>query len=357
MGTAWLLLLITCLPWLRCTHWTVRVFDFPRFQIAAFGLAVCTGLAFFDVQAHSGYNDVALGAALFVVVVQAIQIWPYTRLAPKQMLRAQRADTHQISIINANVLMTNRNVTGLLDQVQRVRPHLLVTLESDAWWGEQLESALSEDYVHNVSIPLDNLYGMHLFSRLPLEDVEVRWLIQDDIPSIRCWVRLESGERIRLYALHPRPPSPSESDESLWRDAELLLAAEEIKQESVPTLLVGDLNDVAWSHTTRLFCNISGMLDPRRGRGTFSTFHARWPFLRWPLDHAFASSDFELVHLERLKYFGSDHFPLLVELMYCPAYDAAQETPHADKEQWNEAKQTITTAQDRARSDDGAASV
>ena len=76
--------------------------------------------------------------------------------------------------------------------------------------GDQLDAAIDKSMPEAVRIPLDNLYGMHLYSRLPLEDVEVKWLIQDDIPSIHAWVKLRDGSRIRLHALHPRPPAPSE---------------------------------------------------------------------------------------------------------------------------------------------------
>ena len=85
-----------------------------------------------------------------------------------------------------------------------------------------------------------------------------------------------------------------------------------------PAIVTGDLNDVAWSPTTRDFRKISGMSDPRRGRGFFNTFHADYPPLRWPLDHVFHSSHFELVHIKRMPSIGSDHFPLLTTLRLKP---------------------------------------
>ncbi|MEZ5363268.1 MAG: endonuclease/exonuclease/phosphatase family protein [Bryobacterales bacterium] len=91
-------------------------------------------------------------------------------------------------------------------------------------------------------------------------------------------VRLPSGQRVRLYGLHPAPPAPQYSETTSQRDAELILVGREAKLYDKPVVVVGDLNDVAWSHTTRLFRRISGLLDPRIGRRTMSTFPLPHPY-------------------------------------------------------------------------------
>ena len=108
------------------------------------------------------------------------------------------------------------------------------------------------------------------------------------------------------------------------------MAGREIAQAERPALVAGDLNDVAWSHTSRLFRRIARMLDPRVGRGLYNTFHARYWFLRWPLDHLFISNTFLVRRLQRLPAFGSDHFPIFIAVDHAPAASAVQEAPAPD---------------------------
>jgi endonuclease/exonuclease/phosphatase (EEP) superfamily protein YafD len=101
---------------------------------------------------------------------------------------------------------------------------------------------------------------------------------------------------------------------------------------------------VAGSDVNRLFQNISGLLDPRIGRGFYNTHPTYLPFLRAPVDHVFHSHEFRLVTLERLPDMGSDHFPILIELCYEPARQAEQVEPTPTLEDKKTAEAMIAEA-------------
>jgi len=212
------------------------------------------------------------------------------------------------------VLQTNRDATTLVQQIEQLRPDVVITLESDAWWETQLNAALTA-YPHRVACALDNQYGLHIFSRLPLDNERIEYLVEPDVPSASAHVLLSDNTRVHLHVVHPRPPAPGENTSSVERDVELLVLAREIETLDVPVIVTGDLNDVAWSRTTRLFRRVSRLLDVRTGRGMFNTFNADYWFARWPLDHVFVSSHFRVGKIQRLEHIGSDHFPMYVELL------------------------------------------
>jgi endonuclease/exonuclease/phosphatase (EEP) superfamily protein YafD len=337
-GLGAFLVLATLLSLVGSQAWWIRIFDFPRLQIAAgFALVITAEVAFFpplDVAEFALYGVFVAGFAY-----QSYRIFPFTPLARRQVpdAIAGRADL-SLRVLIANVLMPNRTADEFLALVAEHDPDLILTVETDDWWDRQL-LPLRKDYPHGVNHPLPNTYGMHLFSRLELDSPTIRFLIERDIPSVHTRVRLRSGDWIEFYGVHPRPPAPGQDTEP--RDAELLLVGKEVKASGRPSVVAGDLNDVAWSHTTRLFQRLSGLLDPRVGRGMFGTFHAAYPFFRWPLDHVFHDPSFRIASLKRLRGFGSDHFPVFVELRYHPHAPAPEEPPAPDAEDRLEAEEKI----------------
>jgi endonuclease/exonuclease/phosphatase (EEP) superfamily protein YafD len=180
---------------------------------------------------------------------------------------------------------------------------------------------------------------MILYSRLPLVQSEVKFLVEPEIPSIHARLCLRSGALVELIAVHPRPPQPAV--DTAERDAELILIGRQAKASRAPTIVAGDLNDVGWSQTTRLLQQVSGLLDPRRGRELYATYHADYPVLRYPLDHLFHSRECRLGRMAVLDYFGSHHFPLLVELSYEPEHQWEQELPRTDAAERRQAEEKL----------------
>jgi endonuclease/exonuclease/phosphatase (EEP) superfamily protein YafD len=348
------LVLVTLLSRLRSARWWIRFADFPRLQIAI-GLVAVLILHAALVGWGSGF-DVLFGTTLSVALAyQGWRIFPYTILAPQQVRAANPARSGEangsLRILVSNVLMENRTSDRLLALIRELDPDLVFAVETDVWWTAQL-SVLDQDFPYRLKQPQGNHYGLNFFSKLELRSPAVRFLVEDDIPSVKTGVRLRSGEWIEFYGLHPRPPEVEEDVET--RDAEILIVGREIRADGHPSIVAGDLNDVAWSHTTRLFQRISGTLDPRQGRGTFCTFHAGYPIFRWPLDHIFFEASFTLVRLARLPNIGSDHFPVFAELCYEPAAETAQGAPEPDHEDLREAKSKILEGQQAAREEAGA---
>lgn len=344
---ALLLVIATALPLLRLNQWWIRVFDFPRAQITLAAIVVLA-LYYYFRDPSRVYDTVVLGLLVLAVVYQSVKIFPYTVLMPKQVLAAESPpDEASLRLLVANVLMDNRESEAFLEVVRKFDPDVILTVETDEWWEKALRT-LEEKYPHTLKNPLDNTYGMLVYSRLELINPEIRFILKDSIPSMHMQVRLPAGNRVFLHFVHPDPPNPKYATETTERDAEVLIVGREVEKRDKPTIIAGDFNDVAWSRTTNLFQKASGLLDPRVGRGMYNTFNARNPFLRWPLDHVFHSDHFKLVRMERGPAWGSDHFPMFIELKLESGAAAEQEEPDTSAVEGEEVDEKIEDGKQQA---------
>ncbi|WP_180104563.1 MULTISPECIES: endonuclease/exonuclease/phosphatase family protein [Acinetobacter] len=334
-------------------EWWIRGADFPRLQILVLGFIAFVLFLLVD-HPWTAFNQLLFVGLIAALAYQLKMVLPYTfvwKKQVKQVKQDQLDPDRQISLIVSNVLTTNTKYHLLIEQIQTHQPDLVLTLETDQAWQDAL-AVIEPDYPYRVPVPLDNLYGMHLYSKLELSETEVKFILSDEIPSIHTKVMLRSGQPVQLYCLHPKPPSPTEAKDSTLRDAELLIVGDQIKDLDESCIVMGDLNDVAWSRTTRLFQRISGLLDPRVGRRYVNTFHADYPLLRWSLDHVFHSTDFALVHMERLKHVGSDHFPVYLVLQTGRVFEHHQEELEETDQDDQEAKEAIQEGIEKAEKEE-----
>lgn len=299
------------IPRLGGQLWWVQSLNFAQVQFAIL-LIVVTVAAFFLLDMKARVAQVLVAALVACGAYQASFLLPYTPFAAKEARSASSCPAdNRLRILTLNVLRGNDNSAPVLNLVRSIKPDLFLAQETDPAWKRALQP-LKNDYPYVVDAARDGYWGMMLFSRLPLANTEVRYLVEDYVPSIRTGVRLPSGAAATFYGLHPKPPL---GNSIVARgDAEILLAGREIRQGAAPAVLAGDLNDVPWSHTLQRFQRESGMRDPRVGRGLYPSYKTNAPLMRWPIDHVFVSPSVRISGYEKLADVGSDHFPVLATL-------------------------------------------
>lgn len=267
---------------------------------------------------------------------------PYTPAYPKEMFESTISDEQSnLTLFTANVLQDNEKHDKLINQIKSMDADIMLFTETDTIWRRVIYNSLPKSYAYKVEVPLSNTYGMVLYSKLPLIEPKVHYLVDDSIPSIHTKFRMGTGKLVQFYAIHPTPPMPQENPKSTDRDAEMMIIAKLTKDSTLPVIVAGDFNDVAWSPTSLLFQRVSGLLDVRVGRGFYSTFNAKKMLLRWPLDHVYVSPEFRLRTMRSGESIDSDHFPFYVELSHEPKKKNEQLLTPTTQEEMNTANEQI----------------
>ncbi|HRO41378.1 MAG TPA: endonuclease/exonuclease/phosphatase family protein [Flavipsychrobacter sp.] len=319
-------------------YWIFRIMEYPRLQkLFLASVLIVAWLITFPLENATEY--ISFGLLIVATIYLVYKIYPYTLFCKKEMLAAAPDNAAPtLKVFTANVLQDNEDYERMLEQIRAENPDIVFLVETNKQWCKAME-VLKKDYPHCIEQPLENTYGLLFYSRLPVDNMKINFLVKEDIPSLEATILLKDGQKVLLFGLHPEPPVPGENLYATAKDKELMKVALKVKECKCPCIVFGDLNDVAWSHTTELFRKTSRLLDPRIGRGFYATFSAHNRLLRFPLDYIFCSDHFRLAEMKRMPKNGSDHFATSVTLAFVPQKKQEQEAPQADTEELQEAKE------------------
>ncbi|OWK74337.1 hypothetical protein CBW16_02695 [Flavobacteriaceae bacterium JJC] len=316
-----LLIVLSVLPFFRNQHWVFRVPEFMKIQILVLQGIVFTATVFF---AEKDLWFWIVNAIQFALILYHLYILiRYTKFYKKKAVKKKSTASATVKVISVNVYQFNKDFHLLQQLIEKYRPDIFITMESNYDW-EKANRKFEKEYPFTEKITLENTYGMHLYSKIPFVKSTVHFFVAEDVPSIEAQFKTSDGHDFVVFAVHPPPPSPTEETTSKERDGDLLCVAKKIREHQVPSLVIGDFNTVAWSVTSILFRKTSELIDARVGRGILATFHAKYWFFRVPLDLLFHSPEIFVEKLETLEAIGSDHFPILCEF-HINLYDTKQE--------------------------------
>jgi endonuclease/exonuclease/phosphatase (EEP) superfamily protein YafD len=297
----------TVAAWLAPLGWPFELFSHFRPQFAVTAAVLVPALVLTR----------APRAALLATGLAALLFLPSARRLLADV-RAPACGAHAFVVVTVNVEYSNDDPRRFLDWVARHPADVIVVQEVTPQWAEVL--ATLGEYPHRWMVTRADPYGIAMLSRWPFEKIDAVDLAGDGIPSLDAIVQV-NGQRIHVLGLHTRwPITPGLAR---LRDRALLRAAVLAREQSLPTVVAGDLNLAPDSSAFAQLLQTSGLRDALAGQG----WHPTWMAGFWPLalriDHQLVSPSLCVEQVEVGAEIGSDHRPVIAR------YRLPQSSPRA----------------------------
>jgi len=221
------------------------------------------------------------------------------------------AGTTKVRLMSFNALATNVEFDLTVAEIREHDPDIVAIIEYASMWHVALD-ALNKSHPHQHRDPRWHGYGIAIFSKLPLESAKSIPLTKDAIDNPAAYVSFNvDGQQVRLMAVHVMSPINRYRLELRNRQFEEI--ADQIKADSSPAILVGDMNCTPSSRYLANLINEANLRDSRKGFGiqpTWPTFAAP---MAVPIDHVLVS---DTIHIHN-RFVGdageSDHWPVIVD--------------------------------------------
>jgi endonuclease/exonuclease/phosphatase (EEP) superfamily protein YafD len=253
-----------------------------------------------------------LGFSVLLAACAALSVWavlPYVAFASKP---AAAPAGPTIELLSANVHFHNHSAQRLLEIVRRESPDVVLLIEYTPEWAQMVDE-LRAAYPYRVEDPSGGPFGIALFSRFAFESAAPFEL--GDVSAIEARVLTPHGA-LTLFGVHLRAPTTPRR--GALRNRALDELAGRVARIAGPVAVLGDFNVTPYSPYFTDWLARTGLTDTRRGRTLSPSWPTLLPIVAIPIDHCAVSRDVTIVAHRSLPAFGSDHLPILAELVLAP---------------------------------------
>ncbi|MGB7861010.1 MAG: endonuclease/exonuclease/phosphatase family protein, partial [Acidimicrobiia bacterium] len=210
-------------------------------------------------------------------------------------------------------LSTNENYAEVIEYIETVNPDLVVLHETSRPWEVAMEAA-GLDYEIIRPRSDDLIFGTLVLVRgTGVEGVSYGFA--ETQPRAVEITFTPEGWPEPVWVLSTHTLAPTEQRRADLRDAQLEFAGRWAADQVGSYLVVGDFNATPWSFPFRRLLADTELRNSQIGFGIQPTFPTTSSLLlRIPIDHLLQSPALVVRDRQLGPAFGSDHFPLVVDL-------------------------------------------
>jgi endonuclease/exonuclease/phosphatase (EEP) superfamily protein YafD len=286
-----------------CGSWYWLIDLFSHFRLV-YGLAI--GLGVLLALGQKQRRLAALWAVGFL-----INAVPVAGLfLPSSAVAAPQA--RPLRLMFVNVLRKNPDKTRAIDAMIKADPDVIVAVEVDHLWGGAMQQALAERWPHGKVADRSDNFGVAIFSKIPMDQIDVFESPGNYVPSLRAEITVGSQKTV-VYGTHPFPPMSGFTHQG-WQ-IHMADLARRIQAERLPVILTGDFNSTPWSANYRWFVSQTGLVDSQQGFGPQPSWPTELPYLGIPIDHVLTSKSIRTERRRIGTWNGSDHRPVIADLL------------------------------------------
>ena len=229
-------------------------------------------------------------------------------IAPLYLGSSTDSQNETIKIASINLLRTNHQYALAKNYLNRSKPDVIVFIEYTAAWHKNLTPLLN-DYAYHLKVVQEDNFGIAVYSKLPVHNIQKVLLGKTGLPSIVGDLQL-NNKSLKLIATHPNPGISAFDFDS--RNDQYQALANYIKEQTQEVLMIGDLNSTSFSpHFKKLLKNAS-LKDSRLGFGLQPTWPNVYGLAQITIDHCLATDGIFIQSRKLGEDIGSDHLPIEV---------------------------------------------